>query len=1106
MSLLPHHLKELQSSGIDEALAGLNFESLQGNSAYDALLYSDKLDRLNGGRLSSKWLKRYRHIKYGGWWASGLDPLNNWEAMLWGCFKPDSPKKGAEGKPIKYEHPPKTETRAFFLKVTLGIWHAVSRNSNTPMPENIVISEDGEALGFWQWVIDNPHISIILTEGAKKAASLLSVGIVAVALPGIFSGYRQPKDAEGRKIGNASLIPELKVFAQEGREVVFAFDKDKKRKTQHNVKIATGKTGRLFIKEKCKVSVLDWNPLLGKGIDDVLVSQGIEVLASILPQRDSLDTWELKQSARLSYSINLELSSRYLGEFLPPIDKQLICLKAGKGQNKTGWTASYLAPHLRNGGKVLVLTHRVQLGTEQSNRFGIPYISDLGKFDEGALFGYILCFDSLRKNSQAKFNPKDWAGAWIVIDEVVQALWHLLNSSTMKDERVEILQNFKELIQLVLATGGKIIVADADLNDLAIDYIKSLAGYDLEPWIVENKYQDESCEWKVYKYNGNTPEKLVAAMFKAVEQGEKIFVSCSGQRKKSRWGTQNLEALLKKKFPDKKILRVDKDSVADPEDKAYGCVGKLNDVVPHYDIVIASPTLETGVSINVKHFDSVWGIFQGVQTVDSCSQALARVRDNVPRHVWAKKTGLSFIAGGETSYNSIIFTQNKLAKINILSLSQADFAEEIDTNFQPESLRTWAKMAAYINMGMYHYKKFIFEKLEEEGHSIIDTDDEKMLQLLLQNGEKVIIVNDAEGENAKIEITNTKDEELETHIEEVVGIEIPENFDYQELKNKKARTKRERLLFEKATLLNKYGVDVTPELVEQDYDKWYSKIKLHYLFGVGRHTLSFKDKSRASSQLKAGDGAVWLPTFNRSQMSAKIKALDAIKFSWLLEQSGFRGNSLELKEWADFVIQRAREVKQVLGVTINPKYSPIQVAQAILGLIGFHLPGMGREGGRGQQVRVYGKPGAGHQKGEDGRLILDEQGQAIPISDGREEVFTAWLARDEEAMAKANSAVTPVVTPSEDKDGESVVTVVTADNNNIFISLDYGVVTTEGVTTEDEPTDLEKLIERVKLVTGEDEFWQLHDEVGRDALEDAVIYQGDRQKYQMLGWLRQGRG
>ncbi|NJR32833.1 MAG: DNA primase, partial [Chamaesiphon sp. CSU_1_12] len=105
------------ASGIDRDLVNLNFVSLDGNSAYDRLFISPQLPRNNSGQVVPSWMKRYAHCAKGGWWCSGLDPLNDWQPMEWGTFKPNFPAKNQDGKVIKYEHPPSISYAIVFVCV-----------------------------------------------------------------------------------------------------------------------------------------------------------------------------------------------------------------------------------------------------------------------------------------------------------------------------------------------------------------------------------------------------------------------------------------------------------------------------------------------------------------------------------------------------------------------------------------------------------------------------------------------------------------------------------------------------------------------------------------------------------------------------------------------------------------------------------------------------------------------------------------------------------------------------------------------------------------------------------------------------------------------------
>ncbi|WP_339379138.1 hypothetical protein [aff. Roholtiella sp. LEGE 12411] len=101
------HLQEWLDSGVNRAIYDLNVTSMRGTIPYQFLLYSPKISRRNDGRLRDHDLRKYSHIEHGGWWCNGVDPLNDYKLMTWGCFKPDHPRRDRQKihKFIKYEHP-----------------------------------------------------------------------------------------------------------------------------------------------------------------------------------------------------------------------------------------------------------------------------------------------------------------------------------------------------------------------------------------------------------------------------------------------------------------------------------------------------------------------------------------------------------------------------------------------------------------------------------------------------------------------------------------------------------------------------------------------------------------------------------------------------------------------------------------------------------------------------------------------------------------------------------------------------------------------------------------------------------------------------------------
>ncbi|NER01456.1 MAG: DUF3854 domain-containing protein, partial [Okeania sp. SIO3C4] len=278
------HLDEwVINSAVLQEIATLNVQSINKVEGYSPssilfdLLYPNP-KRTNSGRLDTSGLRQFENcLETSGWWISGIDPLT-WEAMEWGRFKPDpdtplaqphfNKKTGQWKKAAKYRSPAGIASRLVLLQIFDRLWEKISDRYNIP----ISAEEKQHPGGFWHWVWAHPEIPIILVEGEKKAGCLLSLGYVAIPLPGIWMGRRYD---DFTKI-NESLIPDLALFAQEKRPVKIIFDHDVKLYTKINVYQATVATAKLLAKSGCKVRV-GMLPSMANGknaIDDYVVAGG----------------------------------------------------------------------------------------------------------------------------------------------------------------------------------------------------------------------------------------------------------------------------------------------------------------------------------------------------------------------------------------------------------------------------------------------------------------------------------------------------------------------------------------------------------------------------------------------------------------------------------------------------------------------------------------------------------------------------------------------------------------------------------------------------------------------------------------------------------------
>lgn len=996
------HFEELvKGSGIELDLARLNFLSLQGKTTYDHLLISEHLPRTNTGMVRSGWLQRYAHIAEGGWWCSGLDPLNHWQAMEWGCFKPKQPRLNENNKLIKYEHPPSTPTRVFCLRVSLSIWQQVAQRYNIAIPDNINIACNGEAEGFWQWVMEQ-NIPVIICEGVKKAAALLTQGYAALAIPGITSGYRVIKDHFGKVI-TRQLIPDLAAFANTRRIFYICFDFETQPKTIAAVNNAISQLGFLFQEKNCLVQVIQL-PGIEKGVDDFIVAKGASAFEAMYRQSIDLEVYlaQIKPHTELTIPATLTLNRRYLGE-IPFPTSGLVGVKSAKGTGKTTTLQGVVNQANSRNQPVLLITHRIQLGRFLCDKIGIQWGMDNREWfgnEHNQSLG--LCIDSIWK-----LNPEDWRGAIIILDEVEQSLWHLLNSKTCKDKRVKILKNFQQIIYTVLITGGLIIAQDADLSNISLEYLQELAGIEITPWVVVNQWKPQQ-GWDITFYDSPNPTPLIHQLELDLMIGHKCYVTTDSRT--GRYSCETIERYLKerlerlqKQFP--KTLVISSHTTNTPGHEAVDFVANLNQKVTEYSTVFVTPSLGTGISIDVQHFDRVYGIFQGVIPDSEARQALFRVRDDVPRIVWCAKRGIGFIGTGSTNYRSLSYWYQENQKENLALLSPLHKIDvDLPLVYDPMHLRTWAKLAARVNSSVTLYRQSMKDGLIADGHQIYvrsnnvqkniirdlrlaflatDTNDfttRKRLILEIFKVQKDWFHSRKKSKEIDIKIREIKRRNQLAAATAVAHAQDIDYVEYEQLLVKHSLTDEERNQINKYLLRQRYGIEVTPLLKLRDDKGYYCQLLTHYYLTHESEFLRLRDKEEWHQQLFWGEGKVFLPDLKTNTL--KIEALTALGVLQFLEpEREFTENEPDLLLLKNITYQCSKHIKRAVGINLlNEKeyISPIKILNRLLNLLGLKLKRVSNA--------IY---------------KIDTE----TLYDGREEIFAVWQQRDELMLANVKSMV-----------------------------------------------------------------------------------------------------
>jgi hypothetical protein len=292
-------------------------------------------------------------------------------------------------------------------------------------------------------------------------------------------------------------------------------------------------------------------------------------------------------------------------QFLQPADlishHKLLVLVSDRGTGKT--EAMALAS---KGKRVLIVGHRRALLRNLAHRFGedVDYYEDVEDLSTSRRLA--ITYNSLRRLLRLKGCPRFDV---IILDEFEQGHNHL-TADNFEGDRFQSLEVLRE----VLKASGRIMAADADTTPTGVAWLRELAGVEEADVVVNTYHQSPLTARVVPRY-----DQWVKVIEDSLHEGKRWQVNTNSCSK-----ALDLERYMQGRFPDKRIMCINGE-VANPEAQAIlmttGCTGFAT-----VDLLITTPTVSTGVSIDVP-FDGVAGYFErNITTATDAAQQLARVR------------------------------------------------------------------------------------------------------------------------------------------------------------------------------------------------------------------------------------------------------------------------------------------------------------------------------------------------------------------------------------------------------------------------------------------------------------------------------------------------
>jgi len=961
--VIPDHLSEwVSGSAVAPELVAANVETINGRDVLEALA-GDRIEAMGG------WASQYATgsvarllrpleplAEAGGWWCSGLDPLAKWGPMRWGQFKPDAPRWNPEkGRAIKYEAPIGQPTRSVWLRVPAVVAQRVADRWGLTLPAAVAADSNGNAGAFWRWVAATPALPVVITEGAKKAAALLSAGIPAVALPGVDNGAKRTgeKDANGRRTGPVELLPDLAALPWAKRSAWVLFDHSDSSKGRRAVMAAARRLGHHLKRAGADVLV-GICPGPAKGADDHLAAGGNwEQLAAglapltpkpALPRLRGAD--QLAPAGFLSDGVDLQQLAAH----------RLLAIAAPMGAGKTRLARELMAPHLADGVPVLSPTHRTSLGEASAEAVGIPWMATPG--DDQRLQGLGLCWDSLRPTSGLRINPADWAGSVLLLDEIAQGVEHLLfgTGTAVAQHRTQTLATIAALIRTCRAA----VAMDAQLPDPVLRLLETLTGSPAH--LLRSAHRPMAGRLVVIPQGltaRTAAERGRAHVLQLAKQHRRALVFTTAQQAGVKGSAQNLARLIRQHWPAARILMIDSES----HDDAQALAADPNGVAAAHDLVIITPAITSGLSMDAPGlFDEVVALAPGGQlTAEHVAQAAARVRDpHCPVTIYAPAIAPKLRIGSGATEAAELLQHLATSEARLLAALVGAVAWDPAANNESPWLRCWLEMAAHRNRQSHAYSATIAGLLEREGWAVTTTPPAADPLLVAQASADLATIADAAQAAEDLAVINA---------EPITAA------DAADLADKRRRTPEENAQLQRHRVAERWGLGAaapTPELLTADRERLSQRLR----FGWILQDLQFRQLAAAHDQRRAAeltaDGQAWAPDLTRELLRHKIDAADALGLpSWLQRREWFSSDDAQLQQLQTIATTHAAAMAANLGVSPGKRASG--TLRSLLRLCGFRIESRRARCGNGRRGWQY-------------RIVRD----ALPLGADHQALITAW--------------------------------------------------------------------------------------------------------------------
>ncbi|MEO1444759.1 MAG: hypothetical protein AAFV46_00725 [Cyanobacteria bacterium J06635_11] len=590
--------------------------------------------------------------------------------------------------------------------------------------------------------------------------------------------------------------------------------------------------------------------------------------------------------------------------------------------------------------KILSLVSRNVLGRQQATDLELVHQESI-EGNHQSSSSWVGC-----PNSMYRIRPKDIpAGSLLLLDEIEALIRYLLGSSTLKDDRILIIERFREWLRHFLRSGGFIVGCEDGITDLAINFIKDLVGFEFPIRFIKSEWKDPD-PYPVTIFDSSS------AWVEALPRKNIVVASDSINQVRELTEIYSSENTL--------IASSDSSHTDEIREFADDPNGYLRQQT-HLKNLIYSPTIGEGVSITEPRYEVRGGYFTHLAPRDA-KQMLNRYRLSVPTSLYVKPCGTGVNPNDWGAFDPQILIERfyENAEAAKVLTGFADYLKARDESLMSKLTELTQRQNADVNLWLSYYAKFeardnwyrrdlrnnLVAFLESRGHAVtlIDSkaspgysDYRKEIRQEIDwresNKFAATIVPDTMDKSNAFEVLrtlgSTPDERTQAR-KCILQDELKRcDLDDRDFVYKAVVKDRGRFLSRTRTLWRALNVDAA-----KAYDRW---------------TLM---NATAKARMR-GEG-VWLPDIRlhsvQSDCLSKSPLFEVLR---AVKDGIYETGDSVLKPLSDWAQQNAKMVFKKLRLTVKPDQTPLDIFNRFIRKLGYIPQCVSRKGKRGARNRQY---------------------------------------------------------------------------------------------------------------------------------------------------------